>query len=113
MTVSLERLARNQAIFREVNERLREIANPDVDFTEYVCECSAVECHLTIELQLDEYEAVRSMPNVFVIEPGHERLEVERVIEENDRFMLVEKTVLVDDADVSAFRLERSRRHGL
>jgi hypothetical protein len=113
MTVSLERLARNQAIFREVNERLREIANPVEISTDYVCECSAVDCHIAIELELDEYEAVRSLPNVFVIEPGHERLEVERVLEENDRYMLVEKTVPVDDADVSAFRLERSRRHGL
>jgi hypothetical protein len=113
MTVSLQRLARNQAIFREVNERLREIANPTADLTDYVCECSAVDCHVTIQLALVEYEEVRSMPNVFVIEPGHERLEVERVIEENDRFMLVEKTVLVDDVDVSAFRLERSRRLGL
>jgi hypothetical protein len=111
MTVSLQRLARNQAIFREVNERLREIANPAEGSTDYVCECSAVDCHGTIGLELSQYEAVRSMPNVFVIEPGHERLEVERVIEEDDRFMLVEKTVPVDDADVSAYRLERSRRH--
>lgn len=113
MTVSLERLARNQAIFREVNERLREIANPSQTSTEYICECSAVDCHVTIELETDEYEAVRSMPNVFVIEPGHERLEVEVVLEENDRYMLVEKTVLVDDADVDAFRSERSRRRGI
>ena len=113
MTVSLQRLALNQAVFREVNERLREIANPAESSTEYVCECSAVECLVTIDLELGEYEAVRSMPNVFVIEPGHERLEVERVIEDNDRFMLVEKTVPVDDPDVRAFRLERSQRLGV
>jgi hypothetical protein len=113
MTVSLERLARNQAIFREVNERLREIANPAEGSTDYVCECSAVDCRDTIELEVSEYEAVRSMPNVFVIEPGHERLEVERVIEEKDRLMLVEKTVPVDNADVSAYRLERSQRLGV
>jgi hypothetical protein len=113
MTVSLQRMARNQTIFREVNERLREIANPEESSTEYICECSAVECLATIELDLGEYEGVRSMPNVFVIEPGHERLEVERVIEDNDRFMLVEKTILVDDTDVTAFRVERSRRLGV
>jgi hypothetical protein len=112
MTVSLERLARNQAIFREVNERLREIANPAASSSEYVCECSSVDCHATLELELSDYEAVRSMPNVFVILPGHELLDVERVLEENDHYMLVEKTVPVDDPDVTAFRLERSRRHG-
>ena len=102
MTVSLERLARNQTIFREVNQRLREIANPSERRTDYICECSDVGCLETIELETTEYEAVRSMPNVFVIVAGHERLEVERVIEDNDRFMLVEKTVPVDDVDLTA-----------
>jgi hypothetical protein len=101
MPVSLRRLARNQAIFREVNQRLREIASRPADLTDYLCECSEVGCAATVELDNGEYEAVRSLPNVFVIVPGHERLEVERVLEDNDRFMLVEKTVLIDDVDLS------------
>lgn len=96
MSVSLERLARNQVIFREVNERLREIANTSAPLTEYLCECSDVGCIETIELDVGEYETVRTIPKVFVIVPGHERLEVERVIDGNGRFALVEKLVPID-----------------
>jgi hypothetical protein len=102
MTLSLQRLARNQAIFREVNERLREIADPAEGLTDYLCECSDVGCRETMQLATIEYEAVRSMPNTFVIVPGHERLEVERVIDDNDRFMLVEKTIPIDNVDLDA-----------
>jgi hypothetical protein len=98
MTVSLERLARNQTIFREVNERLRELSNRN-DQTEYQCECSDVACMDTIALDTAQYEAIRSKRKVFVIVPGHERLEVERVVDEDDRFMLVEKTMLADEIE--------------
>lgn len=33
---------------------------------------------------------------VFLVVPGHERPELERVIEEHEHFLLVEKTVAVD-----------------
>jgi hypothetical protein len=50
---------------------------------------------------LADYEAIRPTPNAFVILPGHEKLEFERVVEDaNDRFMLVEKVALVDEADL-------------
>ncbi|MGH3044651.1 MAG: hypothetical protein ACRDM2_07985 [Gaiellaceae bacterium] len=36
-----------------------------------------------------------------MIAPGHEQLERERVVEDaNDRFMLVEKVALIDDAEI-------------
>jgi hypothetical protein len=91
MAESLQQLARNQALFREVNERLSELAEASVDFqAAFVCECSRVECATSIALDRDEYEAVRSGPTLFVIAPGHET-PGEAVIEENDRFVLVEK----------------------
>lgn len=113
-TISLERLARNQVIFREVNERLREIADPADDFNEFACECSDPCCTERLELDNVQYAAVRSMPNVFMIVPGHERLESERVIDDDDRLMLVEKTTLVDDADLkAAFGSRPWPTHGL
>jgi hypothetical protein len=117
VNVSTERFARNQGIFREVNERLREVADLSVTLTEYVCECSGAQCSETIELDLSEYDAIRSTPNAFVIAPGHEQLTRERVVEDtNDRFMLIEKVVLVDRADIGDL-LGRHRQgehpHGL
>jgi hypothetical protein len=96
-SVSRLRLARNQVVFREVNEPLREVADGAPDGrAEYLCGCSSVECTAKIELDLAEYEAVRSVENRFVILPGHEHLAVERVVEGNHRYMLVEKLVPVD-----------------
>jgi hypothetical protein len=99
MPPSRERLARNQAIFREVNERLRSMADavPDGQ-ADYVCECSDVECTAKIELKPAEYEAVRARENTFFIVPGHERLEVERLVDQIDGYLIVEKTVPVDEA---------------
>ena len=94
MTVFTERLVRNQLIFREVNERIREVAEhfdslePGVDF---ICECTRDRCLESITLELDEYKAVRSSPKRFVIVPGHETSTVEVVIESNERYTLVEK----------------------
>ena len=57
-------IGRNEALFREVNERIREItAGQGVPFDERVlfqCECGRLDCHEQIELSLAEYEAARS-----------------------------------------------------
>jgi hypothetical protein len=98
MPLSLERLVRNQVLFREVNDRINDVADrfDVVDGTDFVCECSREDCTQTLRLELSEYEGVRSAPTLFVIAPGHETPEVEIIIEENDRFALVEKTHAVD-----------------
>ena len=98
MSVSLERLVRNQFLFREVNERIREVTEgfSIVRSADFVCECSRADCRETVELDLDEYEGIRSTPTVFVIARGHEFPEIENVIDTNDRFMLVEKTHAVE-----------------
>jgi hypothetical protein len=99
MSVSIDRLVRNQVIFREVNERIREVAehfNFDDSGIDFICECSVDGCSESIELEVDEYKAIRSSPTLFVIVPGHETLKVEVVIETNDRYMLVEKIRKVD-----------------
>jgi hypothetical protein len=116
MNMSMARLARNQLVFREVNERLREIVDPSAGLTEYLCECTQTQCRETIALDLADYHAIRSKPKVFLIVPGHERLEVERVVEdENDRFMLVEKVVLIDNAEFAHLlpRRQWGEHHGL
>jgi hypothetical protein len=40
-----------------------------------------------------EYEAVRSSAKRFLVARGHELPEVERVVEDNERFCIVEKTM--------------------
>jgi hypothetical protein len=90
MTMSPERLARNQVLFREVNERLVEVAAAwGTDPVDFLCECSRLDCKVTISLDLAD---VRSSSNLFVIAPEHETPEVERIVGANHRFTLVEKT---------------------
>jgi hypothetical protein len=49
MSATMERLARNQRVFREINERIEQIAGPE-GLIEFVCECSTPECLAHIEL---------------------------------------------------------------
>jgi hypothetical protein len=87
-----ERIARNEALFREVNERVKEVsANPVTDQIEFLCECGNEDCTEAISLGLSEYEALRADPLVFGVKPGHAVLEVEDVVAEDERFHTVRK----------------------
>ncbi len=97
MSLSDERLAKNEILFREINERLDEMSVPWSKTTDYLCECSDLFCTEIVELRNDEYERVRSRPTLFVVAPGHEQLEIEKVVETTEGFLLVEKVVAVDE----------------
>jgi len=90
----LRRAARNQSIFREVNERLEGLAENFKEVAEtapFTCECADLGCIQMIDLTLTEYEAIRKDPNKFFVLPGHVYLEFERVVSENERYVLVAK----------------------
>lgn len=94
-----KRVAKNEVLVRSLNERVKDIAEPFLEVggtTEservaFVCECGRDRCFETIELLVAEYERAREDPTRFVIVPGHEILEVERVVSREARFALVEK----------------------
>ena len=86
------RMAKNEALFRDVNERVRQLhGRADTERHEFLCECADGECVETIMLTTDEYERVRADPVQFVFAPGHVSPEVEDVVEENERFAVVQK----------------------
>jgi hypothetical protein len=88
------RLAKNEVLFRGVNEKVREVrgesAGPE-SLVQFICECGRGDCVEQVELTLVEYERVRSEPECFVLKPGHELLDVEFVSERNERFLVVRK----------------------
>ena len=84
------RAAYNQALMREVNERVEEVAGK-AWLPEFLCECADPECMETLELSLGEYDAIRTSPIRFPIKPGHDYPEFERILEENERYAVVEK----------------------
>jgi hypothetical protein len=88
------RAARNQAMFREVNERLEGLAETFrwvSEMSSFTCECADLGCTSPLELTLEEYEAVRGDGNSFVVLPGHVYYDVERVVRETERFVVVSK----------------------
>ncbi|HXV56389.1 MAG TPA: hypothetical protein VD704_00840 [Gaiellaceae bacterium] len=89
-----ERVARNESLFREVNERIREVSEglPRVEETEFLCECGDRACTEPIRLTLPEYEQIRSESRLFAVVPGHVEPTVETVVRETDRFAVVRKT---------------------
>ena len=92
MSVSRERLARNQALFRSVNERIGELADDD-GTTEFVCECSNPDCLELIELTDADYEQVRSNSTWFLIKPDHDIPQIEGVISRDEGYVVVEKVI--------------------
>jgi hypothetical protein len=94
MTSREERLAKNESLFRGVNERVRDVrlgtSDPE-ELISFVCECGREDCVAEVELTMAEYEALRSVPTQFALKPGHELPEVERVLTETGRYSIVEK----------------------
>jgi hypothetical protein len=92
-----ERLGANEALFREVNERVAEVAEQFVaDDTrdsryDFNCECGDRACAEQIALTTAEYEAVRAEATRFAVVPGHETLDIERVVERHPMYLVVEK----------------------
>jgi hypothetical protein len=93
MVDSTEEFVRRQVLLREINERIVDISCSWAGETpEFLCECTRTDCTETLALTLSEYERLRSSPNLFVIVPGHESPEVDRVVETRHTSNLVEKT---------------------
>ena len=93
-----ERLAQNEALFREVNERVAEVATQfiEVDGTqgeevEFTCECGRRDCTERIAMTVAEYQAIRAESTRFAVVPGHELPEVESVVERHPAYVVVEK----------------------
>jgi hypothetical protein len=95
-------IGRNESLFREVNERIREItAAQDVPLDERVlfqCECGRLDCHEQVEITLAEYESIRSYTHRFLVRPGHDIDAVESVVSRNERYVVVEKQGEAADA---------------
>jgi hypothetical protein len=88
------RIVQNEALFREVNERIKGLNQSFATLTEemqIVCECGAGGCAERFSMRPEEYEALRANPDHFAIVPGHEITDVERIVSRCDGYDVVEK----------------------
>jgi hypothetical protein len=88
-----ERAARNEEVFRGVNERIEEGAEQHqvADSLPFHCECGASACLETIEIPPARYAAIVRERYHFVVIPGHEEPRIERVVATEAHFLVVEK----------------------
>jgi diaminopimelate decarboxylase len=87
-----KRITRNEALFRAVNERIEDLSHGvGDDRVEFLCECGRESCEERILLSSGEFERAHKEDDRFVLAPGHQTEELERVVERTDRYWIVDK----------------------
>jgi hypothetical protein len=97
------RQARNEALHREVNERIAEMEKsadapwPTDDETfEFLCECGDDTCDLHVRIALPAYEHVRKQSDRFFVAPGHVNPRIEWVVTRTSDYVVVDKIAEVE-----------------
>lgn len=99
MSEAAHRIAANEVVLREVNERIAEKTS-DLEArglssanetSEYLCSCGRPDCDQSIALTLEEFEAAHARADQFVIVPGHEVPSVDEVVAEYEGYSVVRK----------------------
>lgn len=88
-----ERVAKNEAVAREVNEQIEDAHDDGRPgrFLRMVCECGQATCERVVAITPAEYAQLRSDPRRFAVTRGHVLADMERVVSETDRFVVVRK----------------------
>jgi hypothetical protein len=110
--LTAERVARNQSMFRDANERIEKSAEELLEDTAaavpFICECPEPTCTSIARLSLVDYEMVRSRGDWFFAAPGHEVCvvdgeEVATIVKRYAGYSLMEK---IGAAGEAAARLD-------
>jgi hypothetical protein len=101
-----QRIAANEALFRDANERIIRKDAAQTGPLEILCECGDAECLERISVSPAEYEQARSEPALFLAKPGHLKAEAEQIIANHPDHQLIRKTG--DAATVAEERDPRS-----
>jgi hypothetical protein len=95
MNERTRRVGLNEAVFREVNEQVeslnRGLAHISDNQMHIVCECGDLICVDRLVVPMRKYEEVRSDPALFFIKPGHDKPDVEAVVDRADSYEVVRK----------------------
>lgn len=97
MNRSQKQRAENEVVFKMRNNSVSRIAKSfqhdglDADVVlRFICECSDENCRDTVGLTVSQYESARGTSRHFIIKPGHEQPDMERVIKRAG-YTIVEK----------------------
>jgi hypothetical protein len=87
------RIAKNEAVAREINEGIAEameVMSPE-GYVRMLCECGRLDCERVIAISVVEYEEARRDGRRFVIVKEHVIPDVEDIVQETSRFVVVQK----------------------
>jgi hypothetical protein len=82
-------------LLRAANNRLLRVLADD--HPGFLCECGDRECARMIDVSLGDFRRLRSHPSRFLIAPGHQANEAERVIESGEGWAITEVDDLADE----------------
>ena len=94
------RLRQNEELMEELNrrmERMLEEIREDDEATDaddpiaFLCECSRLDCRERVHLKPSLFDRIHKDPEQFVLVPGHEMPEIERVVDQVGDFLIVRK----------------------
>ena len=92
----------NEELMEELNrrmERMLEEIREDDESTDadepiaFLCECSHLDCRERVHLEPSVFDRIHKDPEVFILVPGHEIPDVERIVDQMGDFLIVRKIV--------------------
>jgi hypothetical protein len=89
-----ERIGKNDAAFRNANERIQRAArDAQIELVPFICECADLGCTEIVRLSLDDYERIRADSRLFLNAVGHEvnAAGYARVVSGGDGYVVEEK----------------------
>ncbi|HKP17427.1 MAG TPA: ANTAR domain-containing protein [Gaiellaceae bacterium] len=94
MTMSREeRIEQTEEFFRQVNDAIASHATRDGQ--PYMCECANPYCNATMNVTKEDLEVLHSVPGYYLVLPGHEFPDVERIVHGTPAYTIVAKNNLV------------------
>ena len=103
------RVGQNEALYRQVNERIEDLNEAfgavTGDFA-IVCECGNLNCMEQLSIPRELYERTRTNPTRFIVKAGHEERDIEEIVEAEDGYSVVQK----DDPDARQVARETDPR---
>lgn len=87
-------IPRNSALFRAVNERIRDVSTTWAGASEpvgFLCECGDTDCDEVLKVTLPTFDATRSKEDHFFVVRGHESPDVDHVVAQDNGYLIVAK----------------------
>ena len=87
----------NEVLAKGLNRKLESLLEQGEDEpidqheADFFCECSTATCSDRIRMTVARFDAIHAHPQDYIVRPGHQDREVERVVESEPGYLIVRK----------------------